>query len=175
VLITASTALQKDEKLIRVALEGMAGEDVALVVTTAAHPPSAFTAPPNARLEQFLPHGPIIARAACVVCHGGQGITQKALAAGVPVCVVPFSRDQFDVARRVQVAGAGVRLHHKRLSPARLRGAVREAIGKREGAQRVARGFEAAGGARAAADVLEELLLASRPADRAPAAGAGAA
>ena len=29
------------------------------------------------------------------------GITQKALAAGVPVCAVPFGRDQFEVARRV--------------------------------------------------------------------------
>jgi MGT family glycosyltransferase len=168
VLVTASTARQKDEKLIRTALEALAGEDVALVVTTAAHPPEAFPAPANARVEQFIPHGPVIARAVCVVCHGGQGTTQKSLAAGVPVCVVPFCRDQFDVARRVQVADAGVRLHHKRLSPARLRAAVRATIGKRPGAEQVARGFAAAGGSSAAADVIEELLgeearIAERP------------
>jgi hypothetical protein len=29
------------------------------------------------------------------------GTTQKALARGVPVCVVPHGRDQFEVARRV--------------------------------------------------------------------------
>jgi MGT family glycosyltransferase len=162
VLVTASTAFQKDEKLIRVALEAMGDEDVALVVTTAAHPPSAFDGPANAHVEQFIPHGPVIARAACVVCHGGQGTTQKSLAAGVPVCVVPFCRDQFDVARRVQVADAGVRLHHKRLSPARLRAAVRATIGKRAGAERVARGFAAAGGAPAAADAVEELLESRR-------------
>ncbi len=162
VLVTASTAYQTDEKLISTALEAFAGEDVLLVATTAAHAPSAFTAPTNARLEQFLPHGPIIARAACVVCHGGQGITQKALAAGVPACVVPFCRDQFDVARRVEVSSAGVRLHHKRLTPARLRSAVREAIGKRPGAERVARDFAAAGGSSAAADVVEELLRLER-------------
>ena len=158
VLVTASTAYQRDERLITTALEAFDGQDVALVATSAAHAPSAFTAPSNARLEQFLPHGPIIARAACVVCHGGQGITQKALAGGVPVCVVPFCRDQFDVARRVERAGAGVRLHHKRLTAERLRFAVREAIGKRAGAERVARGFAAAGGSSAAADVVEELL-----------------
>jgi UDP:flavonoid glycosyltransferase YjiC (YdhE family) len=133
------------------------------VVTTAAHDPAAFTAPPNARVERFLPHGPSIARAACVVCHGGQGITQKTLAAGVPPCVVPFSRDQFDVARRVEVADAGVKLHHKRLTPRRLRAAVREAIGKRPGAERVARGFAAAGGAPAAADAVEEMLADEAP------------
>src|SRR5436190_5582054 len=158
VLVTASTAYQSDEKLISTALEAFAGEDVALVATTAAHDPSGFTAPNNARLEQFLPHGPIIARAACVLCHGGQGTTQRALAAGVPVCVVPFCRDQFDVARRVVLADAGTRLHHKRLNPERLRSAVRGAMAKRPGAERVARGFAAAGGAAAAADAVEELL-----------------
>src|SRR5205823_11844667 len=138
-------AYQRDEKLIATALEAFAGEDVALVATTAATDPAGFgTPPPNARLEAFLPHGPIIERAACVVCHGGQGTTQKTLAAGVPVCVVPFCRDQFDVARRVEMADAGVRLHHRRLTPARLRSSVREATAKRAGAGRVARGFAAA-------------------------------
>src|SRR4051812_42096062 len=141
VLVTASTAFQRDEKLIRTALEAFADEDVALVVTTAAHDPASFAAPANAHVERFLPHGPVIARSACVVCHGGQGITQKALAAGVPVCVVPFSRDQFDVARRVETAGAGVRLHHKRLTSARLRSSVRAAIDMRPGAEGVARAF----------------------------------
>lgn len=158
VLVTVSTSYQNDEKLIAVALEAFAREDVALVVTTAATDPGQFSAPPNARVERFLPHGPIIERAACVVCHGGQGTTQKALAAGVPLAVVPFCRDQFDVARRVQVAGAGVRLHHKRLSPRRLREAVHEAIGMRAGAERVARSFAGAGGYARAADIVEDLL-----------------
>ncbi len=62
-LVTASTAYQRDEKLISMALEAFATEDVALVVTTAATNPRGFSAPPNARVEQFLPHGPIIERA----------------------------------------------------------------------------------------------------------------
>ena len=164
VLVSSSTAYQNDERLIAVALEGLAAEPVAVVATTAANDPSAFAPPANARVEAFLPHGPIMARAACVVTHGGQGTTQKALAAGVPVCAVPFCRDQFDVARRVELAGAGVRLHHKRLTPHRLRAAVREAIGKRAGAERVAAAFAAAGGSAAAADQVEELLpQAGRP------------
>jgi MGT family glycosyltransferase len=165
-LVTASTAYQNDEKLIATALEAFAGEDVALVATTAATAAAEFSPPATARVEPFLPHAPIIARAACVISHGGQGTTQKALAAGVPVCVVPFCRDQFDVARRVEVADAGVKLHHKRLSPGRLRAAVHEAIGKRAGAERAARGFVAAGGSPAAADVVEELLTPDRATDR---------
>jgi hypothetical protein len=46
---------------------------------------------------------------------------QKALARGVPVCAVPFGRDQLEVARRVEVAGAGTRLPASRLSPDHLR------------------------------------------------------
>jgi MGT family glycosyltransferase len=160
VLVTASTAFQLDAKLIATTLKALADENVAVVATTAAQEPTQFRAPTNARVEQFLPHGPILARATCVVCHGGQGITQKALAAGVPLCVVPFSRDQFDVARRVEINDAGVRLHHKRLNPERLRAAVDTAITKRPGAERIAQAFANAGGRSAAATAVEELLTA---------------
>jgi MGT family glycosyltransferase len=124
VLVTTSTVYQRDDKLIATALEALADERVAVIATTAALDPTAFNAPANARVEAFLPHGPILERAACVICHGGMGITQKALAIGVPVCVVPFCRDQFEVARRVEVSNAGTRLHHKRLTAQRLRKAV---------------------------------------------------
>ena len=86
------------------------------------------------------------------------GITQKALAAGVPVCVVPFGRDQFEVARHVEVAYAGTRLSAGRLRPDRLRASVREATTKKSGAYRIAAAFAAAGGPRAALDSLEDLL-----------------
>jgi MGT family glycosyltransferase len=158
VLVTCSTEFQNDGKLVRAALEALTEEEANIVVTTAGVDPSSFTPPPNARIERFVPHGHVLERAACVVCHGGMGITQKALAAGVPVCVVPFGRDQFDVARRVEVADAGTRLPASRLRPDRLRKAVREAMGKRAGAERIASAFAAAGGPRAAVDALEELL-----------------
>ena len=86
------------------------------------------------------------------------GITQKALAAGVPVCVVPFGRDQFDVARHVEVADAGTRLPASRLRPERLRAAVRVALTKKAGAVRIASGFSAAGGPKAAVGALDKLL-----------------
>jgi MGT family glycosyltransferase len=157
VLVTCSTEYQNDGKLARTALEALGGEDVDLVVTTAGVDPSLFVAPPGAHVVTFLPHGAILERAACVVCHGGMGITQKALAAGVPVCVVPFGRDQLEVARHVEVAGAGTRLPAARLRPDRLRAAVREAMGKKAGAEHVATAFASAGGPQAAADAVEEL------------------
>ena len=158
VLVTCSTEYQNDGKLARTALEALGGEDIDLVVTTAGVAPSAFTPPPNARVARFLPHSAVLEYAACVVCHGGMGITQKALAAGVPVCVVPFGRDQLEVARHVEVAGAGTRMPAARLRPDRLRAAVREAMGKKAGAEHIAAAFASAGGPRAAAEALDGLL-----------------
>jgi MGT family glycosyltransferase len=158
ILVTCSTEFQNDGKLVRMALEALAGEDVEVVVTTAGVDPASFTPPPNARVERFVPHSPVLERASCVVCHGGMGITQKALAAGVPVCVVPFGRDQFDVTRHIQVADAGTRLPASRLRPERLQAEVREAMGKKAGAERIAAAFTSAGGPKAAAEALEGVL-----------------
>jgi len=160
VLVTCSTEFQDDGRLVEVALEAFAQEDVFVVATTAAVDPSRFRAPANARVERFVPHAALLARAAAVVCHGGMGITQKALAAGVPVCVVPFGRDQNEVAAHVVASGAGTSLAPKRLTPERLRAALALAREKKAGAQRVAEGFRAAGGAPAAADALESMLAA---------------
>jgi MGT family glycosyltransferase len=158
VLVTASTEFQDDAQLIRSALEALADGPYAVLATTAAHDPGDFDVPPNARVERYLPHGPILRRAAAVISHGGMGTTQKALAAGVPVCVVPFMRDQFEVARRVEHCGGGTLLAAKRLRPDRLRDAVEGAIACRPGAQRVGEAFARAGGAEAAAAALEGLL-----------------
>jgi UDP:flavonoid glycosyltransferase YjiC (YdhE family) len=104
----------------------------------------------------------VLDRAICAVTHGGMGATQKALARGVPVCAVPFGRDQLEVARRVVVAHAGTRLPAARLRPDRLRAKVREAMTYTDGARRVAAGFHAAGGAATAADAIETQLLGLR-------------
>ncbi|HWF32977.1 MAG TPA: nucleotide disphospho-sugar-binding domain-containing protein [Solirubrobacteraceae bacterium] len=157
VLVTCSTERQRDERLIPAALEGLPAEGIAVIATSAAHDPSAFRAPPGSRVVRFLAHDPVLQRAACVVCHGGMGIVQKALAAGVPLVVVPAGRDQLETARRVEVAGAGVRLSPRRLTPQGLASAVRTAIELRAGAERVSRAFASAGGARAAADAIESI------------------
>jgi MGT family glycosyltransferase len=157
VLVSTSSEFQDDGRLIATALEALAGEDVDVVATLPAFDQPLPAVPANARIERFVPHGPILRRAACAVTHGGAGITQKALAAGVPVCAVPFGRDQFEVARRVEVADAGARLPAVRLTPERLRRQVRLAMTKRPGAQRIADAFAAAGGPGAAVDALEEL------------------
>ncbi|MGA9284176.1 MAG: glycosyltransferase [Solirubrobacteraceae bacterium] len=162
-LVTCSTERQRDKRLLHVAMEGLPAAGISVIGTSAAHDPEAFSSPAGSKVVRFASHDPLLRRAVCVVCHGGLGITQKALAAGVPVVVVPFGRDQMETARRVELAQAGVRLSPRRLTPSRLLKAVEAAIELRPGAERVRQAFAAAGGATAAADALETLL---RPAER---------
>ena len=158
VLVTCSTLFQNDRRLAEAACAAFAGGPFDVVVTTADVDPAGIEAPPNVRLERFAPHAPLLERAVCVVCHAGMGITQKALAHGVPVVAIPFGRDQPEVARRVEVARAGVRLPARKLGESALRRAVEEALTLRPGAERIAAAFAAAGGPEAAADAVEAIV-----------------
>jgi UDP:flavonoid glycosyltransferase YjiC (YdhE family) len=156
VLVACSSEFQDDGEIAATALAGLRGR-YRLVLTTAGVDPESLGDPGDALVARFLPHGPLLRAADVVVCHGGMGVTQKALAAGVPVCVVPWGRDQLEVAAHLVEAEAGAKVSRRRLSPDRLAAAVERARACRAGAARVRDGFEATGGAAAAASALEEL------------------
>ena len=104
-----------------------------------------------------MPHGPLLDEP-LRVWHGGMGDHPEGARAGVPVCVVPFGRDQLEVARHVKAAGVGTVVQPFLLKPRSLRRAVRAAIGCRDAAERMAAAFARAGGASAAAGALERLV-----------------
>ncbi|HEX7404392.1 MAG TPA: nucleotide disphospho-sugar-binding domain-containing protein, partial [Candidatus Nanopelagicaceae bacterium] len=158
VLVTTSSEYQADEKLVQITLDALENEDLFVIVTAPSAEIESFRVPANARVEKFLSHGAVLNRAVCAITHGGMGATQKALARGVPVCAVPFGRDQFEVARRVEVSKAGTRLPAKRLTPERLKAKVFEAISKTDGARKVATAYLSAGGSVAASDAIEKML-----------------
>jgi MGT family glycosyltransferase len=152
VLVTCSTEYQGDEALAATAIEALRDEPVRVVVTLAdAHGAVDLPEADNVRVERFVPHGPLLERAAAVVCHGGMGIVQKSIAAGVPIVAVPFGRDQPEVGRRIAESRTGVLLKRKDLSVGLLRSAVREARSMRVAPQ-------VFGGGELFADVTEELV-----------------
>lgn len=159
VLVSTSSEYQRDDKLIETAFDALADREDLLVVATVPGGDearaAALSVPPNARVERFVPHSAVLPRCGAVVCHGGAGITHRALAAGVPVVAVPFGRDQLEVARRLEVGGGGVRLPARRLSVDRLRTAIDRATARRERARAIAADIARSGGAAAAADALE--------------------
>jgi MGT family glycosyltransferase len=162
VLVTTSSEKQGDDNLVQIAMTALADEPVHVVATLPAGDPDDVPTTSNATVCRLVPHGPVLDRAVCAVTHGGMGATQKALARGVPVCVVPFGRDQFEVAQRVEVARCGTRLPAKKLSAERLRAKVREAMTMSDGARRVAEGFAATGGVARGADLFEQRVLGLR-------------
>lgn len=170
VLVGTSSLAQRDARLGEIALRALADEPVHVVVTFPGAMPARLPHTPNSTVRRFVSHDAVLDRAVCVLSHGGMGTTVRALARGVPVCVVPFGRDQAEVARRVHVAGCGTRLSPRWLGPARLRRAVLRAATMTEGAQRVAAGFAATGGVVRGADLIEQRLL-SLPGAGAPAVG----
>lgn len=159
VLVNTSSLRQADDVLGRIALRALANEDVHVVATFPAGIPADLPRPANATVCRFVPHAAILDKASCAITHGGMGTTLKALDRGVPVCVVPFARDQAEVARRVEVARCGTRLPAKRLTAARLRAKVGAAMTTVDGARRVAAGFAATGGVVRGADLIEQRLL----------------
>ncbi|KRE33574.1 glycosyl transferase [Mycobacterium sp. Soil538] len=158
VLVTTSSERQNDTALVSAAVAALADDQVHVVATLPAGAPDDMTDRPHVTIRRFVDHDLVLARAVCAVTHGGMGGTQRALARGVPVCVVPFGRDQFEVARRAEVARCGTRLPARRLSVPRLRRKIHEAMTMGPGAARVAEGFLATGGVARGADLFEQLM-----------------
>ena len=81
---------------------------VLLTVGRAFDPAGLGPVPAHVHVERWVDQADVLALAGLVVCHGGSGTTYGALAAGVPVVAVPMFADQFENARRVTAAGAGL-------------------------------------------------------------------
>jgi UDP:flavonoid glycosyltransferase YjiC (YdhE family) len=66
--------------------------------------------PPSVHVERWVPQAHVMPHAAAMVGHGGSGSTLMAMAAGVPLAVVPFFADQPANAERIAELGAGIAL-----------------------------------------------------------------
>ncbi len=160
VLVTCSTERQNDRPIVEAALQTLPQKGFFVAATTASYQPEEFKNDlnPHTRLERFIPHDPVIKKSCVVICHGGMGVTQRALSHGVPLVVVPFGRDQLEVARRVEFAGAGVMLMPNKLSVDKLLTAVERAIKKKTGAERLAMDFKKLDNSVLTAGLIEGLI-----------------
>ena len=81
----------------------------------------------NVTVVTAAPHSAILRRASAVVTHGGHGTVVRALAAGVPMVVLPHGRDQADNARRITSRGAGIALRRS-AKPTKIATAVQRLL-----------------------------------------------
>ena len=112
-------------------LDGLAGEEVDVVVTVGAqNDPSVLgTQPANVRVRRFVPQAELLPHCSAVVTHGGSGSMLGALAHGLPLLVVPQGADQFTNADLIAAAGAGIELRADELSASAVRDGVRSLLG----------------------------------------------
>jgi UDP:flavonoid glycosyltransferase YjiC (YdhE family) len=163
VLVAPSTSQDPDHRLLRAALEGLAGEPVRVLATTNRRPPSPLPTPRNARLVDWVSYARTMARCDAVVCHAGHGTLARALASGVPVIACPHAGDMGENAARIRWAGLGVSLPRRFQTPRGVRLAVRRLLGDpayRERAAAIRDWSERHDGAAIAAEAVEELMSA---------------
>lgn len=88
-------------------LEALGDANVGAVVTVGRDvDPEAFGAvPTNVRIERFVPQAQVLPAVAAVISHGGSGTLLGALAAGVPLVLVPQGANQFENAVRCERIG----------------------------------------------------------------------
>jgi MGT family glycosyltransferase len=132
VLVAPSTVHDPQARLLRSALEGLAGEPVRVLATWNRRPaPEGIDVdvPANARLVDWVSYSRTMPLCDVVVTHAGHGTTVRALADGCAVVACPAAGDMAENAARVDWAGAGVRLPRRFAGPAALRLAVRRAVG----------------------------------------------
>jgi MGT family glycosyltransferase len=111
VLVAMSSTYQDQLASLQRVIDALGRLPVRAVVTTGpALDPAALQPRANVTVVPSAPHRQVLQQAALVVTHGGHGTVIKALAAGLPMIVLPHGRDQADVAARVTSRGAGLSL-----------------------------------------------------------------
>jgi UDP:flavonoid glycosyltransferase YjiC (YdhE family) len=101
--------------LYREALEALDGLPARVLLTlgTEVDPAELRATPSSVHVEPWVPQNDVMAHADAMVGHGGSGSTLMAMAAGMPLAVVPLFADQPQNARRVAALGAGLALGHR--------------------------------------------------------------
>ena len=102
------------------------------LATGSADPAALGTLPADWLVRPFLPQVGLVRHASLAVTHAGNNGVTEALAAGVPLVVLPFSTDQFAVAADLERVGLGRALDPNRATVGEIGDAVRAALVGRE-------------------------------------------
>ena len=99
-------------EVYRAVLDAVTGLDARVLLTTGNgfEPSRLRDVPGNVHVEAWVDQSDVLGEARLVVCHGGSGTSYGALAAGVPLVVVPVFADQFANAAAVVRTGAGIQV-----------------------------------------------------------------
>lgn len=110
-LISFSTTNQDQADVLQRTINAIGRLDMDAVATLGpALDGVSLQAPENVKLLSSAPHDAVMKEVSLVVTHGGHGTVSRALSHGLPILVVPFGRDQGDIAMRAEGHGVGLKL-----------------------------------------------------------------
>lgn len=133
VIVSQGTLANVDlGQLLLPAMQGLAGDELQLLLTTGGRDPAllGYAIPANAIVTDHVPFELALPRAAALVTNGCYGSVQSALAHGVPLVVAGTGEDKAEVATRVAWSGAGINLHCNEPTAAMVATAVRKVVGE---------------------------------------------
>ncbi|HYF25636.1 MAG TPA: nucleotide disphospho-sugar-binding domain-containing protein [Baekduia sp.] len=131
VLVAPSTSQDREHRMLRAALEGLADLPVRVLATYNRRlPDRGLRVPPNARLVEWVSYARTMPRCDVVVCHAGHGTVVRALMSGCVVVACPAAGDMNENAARLDWSGAGVRIPRRLVGARALRLAVQRALGE---------------------------------------------
>ena len=135
------------------------GYQIVLSVGDQVRPEDFGTLPENVEVYPYVDQIAVLQKADVFLTHCGMNSASEGLYFGVPLVMLPKTKEQSGVAVRVQQLGAGIPL--EKTTPASIRQAVDSAIQDptyRKKAQAVAEGFHSCTGAKGAADKIENMV-----------------
>ena len=147
--------------LFRVFAEACQGLDVQLVLTHGGGLDGAACAdlPGNPIVVAYAPQLEVLSKASLTLTHAGLNTVLDSLSCGVPVIALPITYEQPAIASRVRWAQVGEVVRREGLSTGSLREAIVRVMASgtyREKCLRMQSDIAAAGGAKRAADLIEE-------------------
>ncbi|WP_055557770.1 OleI family self-immunity macrolide glycosyltransferase [Streptomyces sp. NBRC 110028] len=162
-LIALGSAFTDHLDFYRTCLAAVDGLDwhVVLSVGRFVDPADLGEVPPNVEVHQWVPQLDILTKASAFITHAGMGSTMEALSNAVPTVAVPQIAEQTMNAERIVELGLGRHIPRDEVTAEKLREAVLAVASDPGVAERLAavrQEIREAGGARAAADILEGIL-----------------
>jgi UDP:flavonoid glycosyltransferase YjiC (YdhE family) len=145
ILVTQGTLANFDlQELVQPALTALADDSALVIAATGRADTGHLIAPPNAKVEAFIPFVPLLPKVDALITNGGYGAVQQALSFGVPLVAAGDTEEKAFTAARVSWTGAGINLGTRRPTPEQIRTAVHTVLADsqyRDQAQRLRTNF----------------------------------
>lgn len=167
VMVSMGTLYNKRPEFFHACVEAFRDEpwNVLLVLGGGLAPEDLGPLPDNVRVRDFVPLADVFPHTDLVVNHGGMSTAMEAFSYGVPVLAVPVMTEPRATARRIAELGLGAQLTGAQVTAANLRETALRVLaddGTRERLRQMRARIQRAGGATAAATVIEDLLPTNR-------------